>query len=66
MEDIDIWQKKFEVCDYSKKLIDRIKYLNTIVDSPIDIQKLKKVFIIPINIMLLKCVNQVILIILIL
>lgn len=42
MEDIDIWQKKFEVCDYSKKLIDRIKYLNTIVDSPIDITEIEK------------------------
>ncbi len=42
MEDIDTWQKKFEVCDYSKKLIDRIKYLNTIVDSPIDITEIEK------------------------
>lgn len=42
MKDIDIWQKKFEVCDYSKKLIDRIKYLNTIVDSPIDIAEIEK------------------------
>lgn len=36
MEDIDTWQKKFEVCDYSKKLIDRI------VDSPIDITEIEK------------------------
>ncbi len=42
MKDIDTWQKKFEVCDYSKKLIDRIKYLNTIVDSPIDITEIEK------------------------
>lgn len=42
MEDIDTWQKEFEVCDYSKKLIDRIKYLNTIVDSPIDITEIEK------------------------
>ncbi|MGL4226877.1 MAG: HD domain-containing protein [Rickettsia sp.] len=42
MEEIDIWQKKFEICDYSKKLIDRIKYLNTIVDSPVDITEIAK------------------------
>lgn len=42
MKDIDIWQKKFEVCDYSKNLIDRIKYLNTIVNSPIDITEIEK------------------------
>ncbi|AAU04079.1 HD domain-containing protein [Rickettsia typhi] len=42
MEDIDIWQEKFEFCNYSKKLIGRIEYLNTIVDSPIDIIEVKK------------------------
>ncbi|WP_218460320.1 HD domain-containing protein [Rickettsia sp. TH2014] len=42
MEDIDTWQQKFEVYDYSNKLIDRIKYLNTIVDSPIDITEIEK------------------------
>ncbi|WP_232279095.1 guanosine polyphosphate pyrophosphohydrolase [Rickettsia akari] len=42
MENIDVWQKKFEVCDDSKKLIDRIKYLNIIVDSSIDITEIKK------------------------
>jgi hypothetical protein len=58
MEEIGIWQKKFEICDYSKKLIDRIKYLNTIVDSPVDITEIEKGLIIPVNITLLKCVNQ--------
>lgn len=42
MEDINIWQSKFEVCDYSQKLIDKIKELNTIVPNPIDIKEIEK------------------------
>ncbi|HJD56473.1 MAG TPA: HD domain-containing protein [Rickettsia endosymbiont of Pyrocoelia pectoralis] len=42
MKDIDIWQNKFEICEYSKKLLDKIKYLNTIVLNPIDVEEIKK------------------------
>lgn len=42
MKDIDIWQNKFEICEYSQKLIDKIKYLNTIAPNPIDIKEIQK------------------------
>lgn len=42
MEDIDSWKEKFEICCYSKKLLDEITYLNTIVKNPVDIEEVKK------------------------
>lgn len=42
MEDIDIWQNKFENCDYGKKLIDKIQELNITAKNPIDIQEIAK------------------------
>jgi len=42
MEDINIWQNKFEICNYSQRLIDKIKELNTIVKEPIDIREIEK------------------------
>jgi guanosine-3',5'-bis(diphosphate) 3'-pyrophosphohydrolase len=42
MEDIDIWQNKFEACDYGKKLIDKIKELNIAAKNPINIEEIEK------------------------
>jgi len=42
MEDINIWQSKFEICDYGQKLIDKIKELNTTTKEPIDIKEIEK------------------------
>ncbi len=37
MEDISSWKEKFAICVYSKKLLDKLEYLNTKVANPIDI-----------------------------
>lgn len=43
MENIDSWEEKFEVCNYAKKLLDKITHLNNIVKtSPVDIIEVKK------------------------
>lgn len=63
MEDIiSSWNEKFEICVYSKKLLDKLEYLNTKVENPIDIFEIKKGIYYARN-MVLKCVNQAILII---
>ncbi|MEY4463659.1 MAG: hypothetical protein RLZZ81_630 [Pseudomonadota bacterium] len=42
MEDLSSWKEKFEVCVYSKKLLDKVEYLNTKVKNPVDIEEVKK------------------------
>ncbi len=42
MEDISSWKEKFKICVYSKKLLDKLEYLNTKVENPIDILEIKK------------------------
>nr|WP_253307875.1 HD domain-containing protein [Rickettsia endosymbiont of Ceutorhynchus assimilis] len=42
MEDINCWEEKFEICDYAKKLLNKITYLNRLVKHPIDIREVKK------------------------
>ncbi|BBJ31897.1 hypothetical protein RAS_10060 [Rickettsia asiatica] len=42
MEDLSSWKEKFEICVYSKKLLDKLEYLNTKVENPIDILEIKK------------------------
>ncbi|KJW02950.1 HD domain protein [Rickettsia endosymbiont of Ixodes pacificus] len=42
MEDISSWKEKFEVCVYTKKLLDKLEYLNTKVKNPVDIEEVKK------------------------
>ncbi|HJD60185.1 MAG TPA: HD domain-containing protein [Rickettsia endosymbiont of Omalisus fontisbellaquei] len=42
MEDLSSWQEKFEVCVYSKKLLDKVEYLNTKLKNPVDIEEVKK------------------------
>ena len=42
MEDLSSWKEKFEICVYSKKLLDKLEYLNTKVENPIDILAIKK------------------------
>ncbi|CEO17484.1 hypothetical protein RMONA_05545 [Rickettsia monacensis] len=42
MEDISSRKEKFEICVYSKKLLDKLEYLNTKVENPIYILEIKK------------------------
>ncbi|WP_342269937.1 HD domain-containing protein [Rickettsia endosymbiont of Orchestes rusci] len=42
MEDIHFWEEKFEMCGYAAKLLDKITYLNKLVQYPIDIREIKK------------------------
>ena len=42
MEDINNWQAKFEPCQYSDKLIDKLLLLNKTANIPVDIQEVKK------------------------
>ncbi|MEY4463388.1 MAG: Guanosine polyphosphate pyrophosphohydrolase/synthetase [Pseudomonadota bacterium] len=42
MEDLSSWGKKFEVCVYAKKLLDKLEYLNTKVKNHVDIEEVKK------------------------
>ncbi len=42
MEDIHCWEEKFEICGYAAKLLDKITYLNKLVQYPIDIREVKK------------------------
>ena len=42
MEDLSRWKEKFEECIYAKKLLDKLKYLNTKVANMIDLEEIKK------------------------
>ncbi|ARD86857.1 guanosine polyphosphate pyrophosphohydrolase [Rickettsia bellii] len=42
MEDLSRWKEKFEECIYAKKLLDKLKYLNTKVVNTIDLEEIKK------------------------
>ncbi|KJV91672.1 HD domain-containing protein [Rickettsia bellii] len=42
MEDLSRWKEKFEECIYAKKLLDKLKYLNTKVANPVDFEEVKK------------------------
>ncbi|MCC8370581.1 MAG: HD domain-containing protein [Rickettsia endosymbiont of Stiretrus anchorago] len=42
MEDLSRWKEKFESCVYAKKLLDKLEYLNTKVNNPIDPLEVKK------------------------
>lgn len=42
MEDLKSWKEKYEVCEYAKKLLDKIEDLNAKVKNPIDIDEIKK------------------------
>ena len=47
MEDIDCWQMKFQPCQYSEKLVDKLKLLNITANESVDIREVKKLFIMP-------------------
>ncbi|MCC8377796.1 MAG: HD domain-containing protein [Rickettsia endosymbiont of Graphium doson] len=42
MKDLNCWKEKFEICEYAKKLLDKIEDLNVKVKNPIDLDKVKK------------------------
>ena len=42
MEDLSRWKEKFESCIYTKKLLDKLEYLNTKVNNLIDPFEVKK------------------------
>ena len=42
MEDKDNWENKFQICCYSKRLIDKLIELNKNLEKPIDIYQIKK------------------------
>ncbi|HJD61459.1 MAG TPA: HD domain-containing protein [Rickettsia endosymbiont of Columbicola hoogstraali] len=42
MKDLNCWKEKFEICEYAKKLLDKIEDLNPKVKNPIDLDKVKK------------------------
>ncbi|WP_017442327.1 HD domain-containing protein [Rickettsia gravesii] len=42
MEDINSWQEKCEICVYAKTLLDKLEYLNTKAQNPVDIEEVKK------------------------
>lgn len=42
MNDLSCWNEKFEVCEYAKKLLDKLEYLNSRVKNPIDLREIKK------------------------
>ncbi|XVN40602.1 MAG: HD domain-containing protein [Rickettsia endosymbiont of Argas persicus] len=42
MEDLSCWKEKFEECIYAKKLLDKLEYLNTKVQDPMDLAEVKK------------------------
>jgi (p)ppGpp synthase/HD superfamily hydrolase len=42
MKDINNWQTKFEPCQYSDKLLDKLTLLNKTTNNPVDIQEVKK------------------------
>jgi (p)ppGpp synthase/HD superfamily hydrolase len=42
MEDVNSWQTKFEPCQYSDRLINKLLLLNTKTTTPVDIQEVNK------------------------
>ncbi|MFY9589417.1 HD domain-containing protein [Rickettsia endosymbiont of Halotydeus destructor] len=42
MQDINYWEEKFEDCCYSKRLLDKITYLNRLVKHQVDLREIKK------------------------
>ena len=42
MEDVNNWQVKFESCQYSDRLINKLLLLNKTTKNPVDIQEVKK------------------------
>lgn len=42
MEDIDSWELKFELCDYSDRLLNKLLFLNASAEHQINIQEVKK------------------------
>jgi (p)ppGpp synthase/HD superfamily hydrolase len=42
MEDIDIWQTKFQSCYYSDRLLNKLLKLNNDASKPVDITEIKK------------------------
>ena len=42
MEDVNSWQTKFEPCQYSDRLINKLLLVNTKATTPVDIQEVKK------------------------
>ncbi|HJD56086.1 MAG TPA: HD domain-containing protein [Rickettsia endosymbiont of Pyrocoelia pectoralis] len=42
MENLNCWKEKLVICEYAKKLLDKIEYLNTKVKNPVDIEEVKK------------------------
>jgi (p)ppGpp synthase/HD superfamily hydrolase len=42
MKDINDWQAKFEPCQYSDRLINKLLLLNKAASNPVDIQEVKK------------------------
>jgi (p)ppGpp synthase/HD superfamily hydrolase len=44
MEELEDWQKEFEICIYAKKLLDKVIYLNSVVKAlpPVDVLEVKK------------------------
>ncbi|WP_341789081.1 HD domain-containing protein [Rickettsia endosymbiont of Lasioglossum villosulum] len=42
MEDLSSWKERFEECIYAKKLLDKLRYLNTKVVNPINLEEIKK------------------------
>ena len=42
MDDANDWQAKFEPCQYSDRLIDKLLLLNKAAKNPVDIQEVKK------------------------
>ncbi|HJD55075.1 MAG TPA: HD domain-containing protein [Rickettsia endosymbiont of Pyrocoelia pectoralis] len=42
MEDLNCWEEKLVICEYAKKLLDKIEYLNTKTESPVDLEEIRK------------------------
>jgi (p)ppGpp synthase/HD superfamily hydrolase len=42
MEDIHCWEEKFEVCQYSERLLNLLSQLNSESNSPVEILKVKQ------------------------
>ena len=42
MEDVSLWESKFEVCTYSNKLLTKLDLLNKTEARQVDIQEIKK------------------------
>ncbi len=60
MEDINNWETKYVNCKYSERLVNKLSELNQQVTIPVNMDKVKKVSIMPKNIMAAKCDNPAI------